>query len=117
MNACFEPFERRYLEALSREGVDLHTFLNGWRHSVEIDLQQVSNAVLKRDIEGQRTSLHRLSGAVGMVGARSLMEALNRASTRPPESEAGAIEWLVQRARTLMTQLEIEAARHRSTVR
>jgi HPt (histidine-containing phosphotransfer) domain-containing protein len=61
--------------------------------------------------------LHRLSGAVGLVGARSLMEALQRASTTPLEHEAGAIDALRERAKTLVAQLDTAVDLHRSTIR
>ncbi|MFM0502435.1 sensor histidine kinase [Paraburkholderia caffeinilytica] len=112
-----EPFEQRYLDALSEEGIDIPTFLSGWRHSMDDDLKRLSELSRARDHDGQRTLLHRLSGAVGLVGAHSLMEALRRASTVPREHETGSIEVLSERARTLVTQLDTEIPPHRSTLR
>jgi signal transduction histidine kinase len=112
-----EPFERRYLDALSEEGIDLHTFLGGWRHSMDDDLKRLSGLSHERDSEGLSSVLHRLSGAVGLVGARSLMEALQRASTTPLEHEAGAIDALMERAKTLVAQLDTAVDLHRSTIR
>ncbi|HEX3634372.1 MAG TPA: Hpt domain-containing protein [Paraburkholderia sp.] len=109
-----EPFERRYLDALSEEGIDLQTFLGGWRHSMDEDLKRLSGASYERDREGLSNLLHRLSGAVGLVGARSLMEALRHASTTPLEHEAGAIDALMERARTLVAQLDTAVEPHRS---
>ncbi|MEZ0600635.1 sensor histidine kinase [Paraburkholderia sp. IW21] len=116
-SAPSEPFERRYLDALSEEGIDLHTFLGGWRHSMDDDLKRLSGLNHERDSEGLSSVLHRLSGAVGLVGAHSLMEALRHASTTPLEHEAGAIDALMERARTLVAQLDTAVDPHRSTLR
>ncbi|MFM0667665.1 histidine kinase [Paraburkholderia sediminicola] len=111
----FEPFESRYLDALSEEGVDLHAFLNNWRQSVNDDLARL-NALLREDgFEHFHGVLHRLSGAMGLVGARSLMEALRRASTSPLAHNAGSIGTLTARARTLVMQLEATSRAYRST--
>jgi C4-dicarboxylate-specific signal transduction histidine kinase len=116
-SARFEPFERRYLDALSKEGIDLHAFLGGWRHSLDDDLTRLSGLNHERDTEALSTSLHRLSGAVGLVGARSLVEALQRASTAPQEYEAVAIDALIERTRTLIAQLDTAVSPHGSTLR
>lgn len=114
-NAPQEPFEYRYLDALSEEGIDLRIFLGGWRRAMEDDL--TSLGVLRRQGDPDRLYgvLHRLSGAVGLVGARSLMEALRRASTSPLEQSAGSIDALIDRARSLVKQLETLPPDYRST--
>ena len=111
-----EPFERRYLDALAQEGIDLNTFLHGWRRSMDDDLEQMLSLNGRHDVGGLRASLHRLSGAVGLVGARSLMEALRRVSVAWPEPEMSAIEALAKRARTLMIQLDKVIDLHRSNL-
>ncbi|MFM0605991.1 hypothetical protein PQR05_15805 [Paraburkholderia sediminicola] len=105
-SAQSEPFERRYLDALSDEGIDLHTFLGGWRRSMDDDLERMSGLTHLGDIAGLRSLLHRLSGAVGLVGAQSLMEALRRASLAEPEPETGVVQALAKRAHALMNQLD-----------
>ncbi|MFM0341046.1 sensor histidine kinase [Paraburkholderia fungorum] len=115
-DALSEPFELRYLDALSEEGINLHTFLSAWRHSMDDDLEHLSSLIRQGDIAGQRTLLHRLSGAVGLVGARSLMEALRRASVAPLEHDVVVIHALMTRARTLVTQLDAAIDPHRSTL-
>lgn len=110
-----EPFEPRYLEALSAEGIDLNTFLSGWRRAMKDDLEQMSDVRHHSDVAGLRTLLHRLSGAVGLVGAHSLMEALRRASVAPQEHGVVAIDALIERAEILITELDTEIASHRST--
>lgn len=115
-SSSFEPFERRYLDALSEEGINLHTFLSAWRRSMTDDLERLSGLHHQHDINGLCTLLHRLSGAVGLVGAGSLMEALRSASTAS-EHETGAIDSLIERSRTLVTQLDTAIDPHRSTIR
>lgn len=117
MSGPSEPFEQRYLDALSEEGIDIPTFLGSWRHSMDDDLKRLSELSRHRDHDEQSTLLHRLSGAVGLVGAHSLREALRRASATSQEYEAGAIDALTERARTLMAQLDTEIVPSRSTLR
>jgi hypothetical protein len=112
--ASSEPFERRCLDALSDEGIDIRSFLNGWHRAMEDDLERLSALRRDGDFDHLHTLLHRLSGAVGLVGARSLMEALQRASTSPLERNAGSIDVLTERTRTLITQLETAPGPHRS---
>ncbi|WP_253958729.1 hybrid sensor histidine kinase/response regulator [Paraburkholderia fungorum] len=111
-----EPFEPRYLKALSAEGIDLNTFLSGWRRAMKDDLEQMSDLRHQEDVAELRTLLHRLSGAVGLVGAHSLMEALRRASVAPQEHGVVAVDALIERAEILITELDTEIASHRSTL-
>jgi hypothetical protein len=102
-----EPFERSYLDALSGEGIDLPAFLTGWRRAMDDDLYALASALhCQRDPIHVCGLLHRLSGAVGLVGARGLMEALRRASVSPLDHDTGLIEALIHRARNLVKQLE-----------
>lgn len=112
-----EPFERRYLEALSEEGIDLRTFLAGWRDSIDDDLARLSDVSQHHHSDGLYSVLHRLSGAVGLVGAHSLMEALQRASVAPMEHDADAIDTLAERTRTLAMQLDAAIDPHGSVIR
>ncbi|WP_168791856.1 hypothetical protein [Paraburkholderia aromaticivorans] len=114
-SAPFEPFESRYLDALSEEGVDLNAFLNNWRQAMNDDLARLNALPLEGDFDHFHSVLHRLSGAVALVGAHSLMDALRRASMSPPEHGAAAIAALTVRARTLVTQLEATSRAYRST--
>ncbi|MFM0228001.1 ATP-binding protein [Paraburkholderia dipogonis] len=114
-SASFEPFESRYLDALSEEGVDLHAFFNNWRQAMNDDLARLNALLRDGDFDHFHSVLHRLSGAVGLVGARSLMEALRRASTSPLAHNTGSIGTLTARARTLVTQLEATLRAYRST--
>lgn len=113
----FEPFESRYLDALSEEGVDLHAFFKSWRQALNDDLACLRALPPEGDFDHFHGVLHRLSGSVGLVGALSLMEALRRASTSPLEHNARSVEVLTARARTLVTQLEAMSRANWSTSR
>jgi hypothetical protein len=111
-----EPFEPRYLNALSDEGVDLSTFLDGWRRAMDDDLALLTILQHRpRHPDRQRALLHRLSGAAGLVGALGLMEALRHASVAPPEQSAGSIDALIERTRNLVKQFEAPPPTHRTT--
>lgn len=102
-----EPFEQSYLDALSGEGIDLAAFLIGWRDAMNDDLHALASALhCQRDPVHVRGLLHRLSGAVGLVGARALMEALRRASVSPLDHDIGSIQTLIDRAGNLVEQLD-----------
>jgi signal transduction histidine kinase len=109
-----ESFDRNYLDALSNEGVDLRAFIHGWRRSVHDDLQQIRGLRTRHDMDGMRSSLHRLSGAVGLVGAHSLMEALRHASATQRESAGHLLDELEKRIAALMMQLDQAVEPHRS---
>ncbi|NPT39605.1 Hpt domain-containing protein [Paraburkholderia xenovorans] len=110
----FEPFDSRYLDALTEEGVDLQVFLNNWRDAMNEDLEQLSGLLREGRFDHLHDVLHRLSGAVGLVGASSLMEALRCASTPPEEHSEASVEALLVRAKTLVTQLETTSCAYRS---
>jgi hypothetical protein len=102
-----EPFEQGYLDALSGEGIDLAAFLIGWRDAMNEALHALASALhCPRDPAHVGGLLHRLSGAVGLVGARALMEALRRTSVSPLEHDIGSIHTLIDRARNLVEQLD-----------
>lgn len=102
-----EPFEQSYLDALSGEGIDLAAFLIGWRDAMNDDLHTLASALhCLRDPVHVGGLLHRLSGAVGLVGARALMEALRQASVSPLDHDIGSIQTLIDRARNLVEQLD-----------
>jgi len=110
----FEPFEIRYLDALSEEGVNLDVFLDNWRQAMNDDLARLDALPREGDFDRFHRVLHRLSGAVALVGAHSLMEALRCASLSPPELDAELIDALTARARSLVTQLEAASRAFRS---
>jgi HPt (histidine-containing phosphotransfer) domain-containing protein len=113
----FEPFELHYLQALSDEGVDLHAFLDNWRRAMSDDLERLAELRREGGVDRLNGVLHRLSGAVGLVGARNLMAALRRASSAPQEHNANSIDELIERTRSLITQLENAVHAYWSTSR
>jgi hypothetical protein len=111
-----EPFEYRYLDALSDEGVDVSVFLDGWCRAMDDDLARLCILRRRRSPPDHVSGLlHRLSGAAGLVGALSLMEALRRASASPLEQSTGSIDTLIDRTRNLVRQLETPRLAHRNT--
>ena len=111
-----EPFDRNYLDALLNEGIDLRTFIYDWCRSLHDDLHQMHVLRIGHDMDGMRTLLHRLSGAVGLVGAHSLMDALRRASASWPESAGNTLDELEKRIAALMMQLDHVIEPHRSNL-
>jgi hypothetical protein len=114
-----EPFERRYLDALSEEGIDLPVFLASWRRAMADDLARLSALCHEDDPDRLRGVLHRLSGAVGLVGACSLMDALRLASALlyMPKSvipNSVAINALIERAENLVMQIGAQSVECRS---
>lgn len=109
-----EPVERRYLEALSEEGVDLKKFFVEWCRAMNEDLQRLESLRHESDPKQLRKLLHRLSGAVGLVGAQSLTDALRRASMSSQHRNTECISVLAGRIRNLLAQLELAAEPYRS---
>lgn len=115
VSGTYEPFDHRFLDSLSEEGVNLSIFLDGWRRAMADDVGRLGVLWRQGEPDHLRGVLHRLSGAVGLVGARSLMEALRRASASPLEQSTISIESLIERARNLAMQLEARPAAPGST--
>ncbi|MGF6572240.1 signal transduction histidine kinase [Paraburkholderia sp. GAS333] len=115
VSGSYEPFDHRFLDSLSEEGVNLSIFLDGWRRAMADDVARLGVLWRQGEPDHLRSVLHRLSGAVGLVGARSLMEALRRASVSPLEQSTISIESLIERARNLAMQLEARPAAPGST--
>ncbi|WP_144138744.1 hypothetical protein [Paraburkholderia sp. BCC1884] len=104
-----ELFDRSYLDALVKEGIDLKTFLRGWHRAMQDDLACMR--ACRNDYRvAMRSTLHKLSGATGLVGAKSVATALREAGATSAEPEGCTIDVLTTRLQTLMTQLD-EAAK------
>lgn len=100
-----ESFDRSYLDALVKEGINLQTFLRGWHHAMNDDIACMS--ARRNDYQvATRSALHKLSGATGLVGAKRLTTALREASAATADLENRTIDVLTTRLQTLMTQLE-----------
>lgn len=106
----YEPFDHRFLDSLSEEGLNLSVFLDGWRRAMDDDMARLCVLCSQGEPDHMRSVLHRLSGAAGLVGARSLMEALQRASASPLEQNTISIVSLLERAKSLVMQLETRSA-------
>ncbi|CAB3772044.1 response regulator [Paraburkholderia solisilvae] len=100
-----EPLDRQHLDALAGQGVDVREVLNGWQQAMQDDLACLRTCRERGEREEQRALLHRLSGAVGLVGAAGLMDALREASVTQPEPPAALLDSLVARMRALIAQL------------
>lgn len=115
IKSCYEPFDQRFLDSLSDEGLDLSVFLDGWHRAMNDDIARLGVLRCQSDPDHLGTVLHRLSGAVGLVGARTLMEALQRASASPLEQSTVSIDSLIERTRRLVMQLEARPVADGST--
>jgi len=110
-----EPFDPGYLDSLADEGIDLDAFLNGWCRAMRDDLGRLSDLRCELESAQLPALLHRVSGAVGLVGAQHLMHALRHASTSLSQRNADSIDALIARGRTLIAQLEAASYPHRNT--
>ncbi|WP_027779946.1 hypothetical protein [Paraburkholderia caledonica] len=110
-----EPFDPLYLDALVKEGIDLDAFLSGWCRAMRDDLGRLGDLRCELESAQLPALLHRVSGAVGLVGAQHLMHALRHASTSPSEHNAGSIDALIARGQILIAQLEAASYPHRNT--
>ncbi|WP_260854174.1 sensor histidine kinase [Paraburkholderia sp. BCC1886] len=111
-----ESIERRYLDSLADEGVDIPTFLGDWRDAMNDDIERLGVLRHEGAETGIQALLHRLSGAVGLIGARDLMEALRQASVERPPFDASALDTLTARTTRLVAQLEAVPDSRRSTL-
>lgn len=107
-------FDRDYLDALVQEGINLNAFLDGWGHAIRDDLDHLVESHREGDLQHFRHLLHRLGGALGLVGAHGLIEALKVVRTAPGAHDRAAIDTLAARIRTLMEQLETVRGEYRS---
>jgi CheY-like chemotaxis protein len=107
-----QEFDLGHIEGLAQRGVDVHALLRDWRESVDDDLVRLRDCRVRRDGDGLQTSLHRLCGAAGLVGAGALMEALQQASMAGLEVDAATLDELVGRIEALGVELD-EVARTR----
>ena len=102
-----EPIDRSHLDALSARGIDVDDMLRSWQRTMLEDLALLHERIEHGDTAGVRATLHRLSGAVGLVGAKDLMAALRDASAmqRAP-LDSSLLDELATRTRTLIAQLD-----------
>ncbi|MDR6423597.1 Hpt domain-containing protein [Paraburkholderia phenoliruptrix] len=112
MNRSPEPFDRRYLHALVEEGLNLGAFLDGWCQAMCDDLNRLRELQREGDFAPVPRLLHRLSGALGLVGAHSLMEALRQAQAAASGQDGASIDLLAERIQTLIGQLQAVRDEH-----
>jgi len=78
------------------------------------DLNHLVESRREGDAAHFRHLLHRLGGALGLVGAHDLMEALRAVRTESGAQDCASIDTLAARIRTLIEQLETVRDDHRS---
>ncbi|WP_027214456.1 Hpt domain-containing protein [Burkholderia sp. WSM2232] len=107
-------FDRDYLNALVEEGINLNAFLDGWSQAMRDDLNHLVESQREGDLQHFRHLLHRLGGALGLVGAHGLIEALRVVRTASGAQDCASIDTLAARIRTLIEQLETVRDEYRS---
>lgn len=107
-------FDRGYLNALVEEGINLNAFLDGWGQAMRDDLDHLVESQRAGDAQHFRHLLHRLGGALGLVGAHGLIEALRVVRAAPGAQDCPSIDTLAARIRTLIEQLETVSDEYRS---
>ncbi|MFC0399662.1 response regulator [Paraburkholderia rhizosphaerae] len=101
-----EQLDRRHLDALSEHGIDVREVVSGWQQAMEEDLMYLHACRERGDSDGLHALLHRLSGALGVVGATGLMEDVRQAGAMRPQPSPALIDSLVARMRVLIAQLQ-----------
>ncbi|GAB2915806.1 hypothetical protein GCM10027093_62850 [Paraburkholderia jirisanensis] len=104
-----ELIERSHLDALSARGIDVDDMLRSWQRTMHEDLALLDERIEHGDTAGVRATLHRLSGAVGLVGAKDLMAALRDASAMQRAPDTHLLDELATRTRSLIAQLDATA--------
>ncbi len=99
-------FDLDYLGALARRGVNVFSLLQEWRREVDEDLARLDKYRRCADLAGVRSSLHRLSGSMGLVGSRLLMSDFQQSSTAQQMPETCVLDCLVATTRKLVEQLK-----------
>ena len=98
-------FDLVRLDALAARGIVRREFAQEWCQSIEDDLVRLDVFRRQGDPLGVRRQLHRLSGAVGLVGAHELMDVLGKANMTSHAFMLGIVDGLTERVRALMEQV------------
>ncbi|SIT43229.1 Response regulator receiver protein [Paraburkholderia piptadeniae] len=106
-----EAYDFTALDSLAEQGVDVDSLLRDWRKSMDDDLARLERCRASGEAQGIRSALHKLAGAVGIVGSRSMMNALQRASAAKQPVDGGLLDGLVAQMRALMIELDCSLAR------
>lgn len=110
-----EAYDYTSLDALAEQGVNVGGLLREWHKSMDDDLARLEQCRASGDAQGVRSALHKLAGAIGIVGGRGLMNALQQASAAEPPVDDGLLHGLVDRMKALM--IELDRSRSRWTAR
>jgi CheY-like chemotaxis protein len=102
---CLEQYDFTALDSLAAQGVDIDALLRDWQQSMRDDLDHLDHCRTSGDEQGTRRALHKLAGAVGIVGNRGLMNALQRASAAREPVDAALLDGLVERIGAQMNHL------------
>ncbi|WP_343657237.1 response regulator [Paraburkholderia caribensis] len=111
--ARLERYDFTVLDSLAAQGVDVGGLLRDWQQSMESDLTHLVERRAAGDEQGVRGMLHKLAGALGVVGNRGLMSALQRASDAREPVDSVLFDGLVARMRTQMAELDHHGSRQR----
>ncbi|GJH06261.1 hybrid sensor histidine kinase/response regulator [Paraburkholderia terrae] len=111
--ARLERYDFTTLDSLAAQGVDVGGLLRDWRESMESDLADLESRRAASDEPGIRRVMHKLAGAVGIVGASGLMNALQRASAAQEPVRNALIDGLIARIRAQMRELDSHGPRKR----
>ncbi|MEX3933578.1 response regulator [Paraburkholderia phymatum] len=106
-----EAYDFTALDSLAEQGVDVDSLLRDWRKSMDDDLARLEQCRASGEAQGIRSALHKLAGAVGIVGSRGMMNALQRASAAQQPVDGGLLDGLVAQMRALMIELDCSRAR------
>ncbi|MEM5434205.1 ATP-binding response regulator [Paraburkholderia diazotrophica] len=106
-----EAYDFTALDSLAEQGVDVDGLLRDWRKSMDDDLARLERCRASGDAQGISSVLHKLAGAVGIVGGRGMMNALQRASAAQQPVDGGLLDGLVDQMKSLMTELDCSRAR------
>jgi CheY-like chemotaxis protein len=104
--ARLESHDFTTLDSLAEQGVDVDSLLCDWQRSMQSDLADLQQRRDAGDDDGTRRALHKLAGAVGIVGNRGLMNALQRASAAHDGVDTALLDGLVARMHAQMSELD-----------
>ncbi|MEM5343436.1 ATP-binding response regulator [Paraburkholderia azotifigens] len=109
-----EKYDFTALDSLAAQGVDIDGLLRDWQQSMNDDLLHLDRHRASGDKQGTRRALHKLAGAVGIVGNHGLMNALQHASAAQEPIDDALLDGLVARIRAQMNDLGGRGSRRQS---
>jgi CheY-like chemotaxis protein len=109
-----EKYDFTALDSLAEQGVDIDALLRDWQQSMSDDLADLARRRASHDEPGMRRALHKLAGAVGIVGNHGLMNALQRASAARGPIDHALLDGLVTRISAQMNDLDGRGSQRQS---